>query len=71
MNKIIYTPPKPASDESYRVILGGRIAWFYREGTLIRTSRGVYCNVHDHEEDSWPWWELAIPQPAETSGAAE
>lgn len=55
-NGVVYQPPKlPRPTSCY--FAGWRLAWFYRDGTVVRTRRGTFVNTHDYQFDSWPWWE--------------
>lgn len=57
MARILWQPPRPQRGKRERTIVAGRLAWFYREGTLLETGHDtVWECVHDHEYDSFPWW---------------
>ena len=56
MSKVVFRPT-PSAPSLYRYIVGGRLAWFYPEGTVIEARRIRWVKTEDNQFDSWGWWQ--------------
>lgn len=59
MATVIKRVSRKRNNPSFRVMIEGRIALLYPEGTLIRDRHGrVWRSWRDHEFDTYPLWEF-------------